>query len=127
MLSQKVPDLVTFKDNLAVSAHMARKRSSRKRSTKKSGYILTFYANRNTPRVHRAGTKPPKPKKGYGKRVKSRRASAAEVKKMRGGKWLRVDAKGRTPSSKSYKGRRSKGNGPSMSARRKAVRNRRRR
>ena len=101
-----------------------RKRSSKKK--KSSGLILTFYSNRNTPRVHRAGTKPPKPKKGYGKRTSSRRATAAEVKKMRGGKWLRVDSKGRTPSSKGYKGKRSKGNGPSMSARRKAVRKRRR-
>ncbi len=108
-------------------ARRRRRKRTRSKGKKKSGYILTFYANRNTPRVHRAGSKPKKPKKGYGKRTSSRRATASEVKKMRGGKWLRVDSKGRTPSSKSYKGRKSKGNGPSMAARRKAVRNRKKR
>lgn len=69
----------------------------------KGGYILTFYSRRSTPRVHRAGTKPPKPKKGWGKRVSSRRANAKESAKASRGKWIQVDSKGRTPSSSKYK------------------------
>lgn len=90
----------------------------------KSGYILTFYANRSTPRVHRAGTKPPKPKKGYGRRVSSRRANAAEARKARAGKWIQVDARGRTPSSSKYKPSRYR---PKLGAKRRATNERLRR
>lgn len=63
---------------------------------------LIFYANRSTPQVVARGAKG-KPKKGYGKQVRRRKATAAEEKTIRRGGWVRVDSKGRKPSSGSYK------------------------
>lgn len=103
---------------------MAKKRSGKK--SKKSGWKLTFYSNRNTPRVTRVGTKAKK-KKGEGKVVKTRRATKAEAKQINKGKWLRVDSKGNKAGSKSYKGKRSRGRGPSKAASRKAVSRRKKR
>ncbi len=62
---------------------------------------LVWMSRRNTPKVVAVG-KRYTPKKSEGKIVKSRRANAAEEKTIRKGGWVRVDRKGRKPSSKSY-------------------------
>lgn len=82
---------------------MSDNKSDSKSSSKKSGsrHDLIFYANRNTPQVVPKGAAA-KPKPSYGKQTSRRAATAEEEKKMRGGKWLRVDKKGRTPSDDNY-------------------------
>lgn len=99
---------------------MAKKKSS------KTGFKLTFTSKRNTPIVSKPGTKV-KPKKGAGKVTKTRRATKAEAKQLRKGKWLRVDSKGKKAGQKGYKGKKNKGQGPSKSARSKAKRTKSRR
>jgi len=66
-----------------------------------SGYRLIWYANRNTPRVVKAGSKAKK-KPSEGKVVKSRAANADEVKTIRKGKWVRVDKNGKKAGQKGY-------------------------
>ena len=66
-------------------------------------YELIWYSNRSTPKVRKVGGKRTKAKKGYGRVVRRRRATAAETKQIRAGRWVRVDSKGRKPSSSSYK------------------------
>lgn len=73
-----------------------------KRKRKRSGYTLVWRAGRNTPIVKRAGTRTRPARKGEGKVVKSRPATASEARQARAGKWVRVDRKGRRPGSKSY-------------------------
>lgn len=63
---------------------------------------LDFYANRSTPKVRQDGEKP-KARKGYGALVNTRAATQAEERKFAKGGWIRVDAKGNTPSSTDYK------------------------
>ena len=66
-----------------------------------TAHRLVWLSNRNTPKVVAVG-KRYKPKPSEGKIVKSRRATASEEKTIRKGGWVRVDKKGRKPSSKSY-------------------------
>lgn len=87
-------------------------------------FRLTWFTKRNTPKVTKPSEPPPKATEATGKVVKSRLSTTAEEQKMKGGKWLRVDAKGKSAGQSGYKGKTSKGNGPSKAASKKAVANR---
>jgi hypothetical protein len=80
-------------------------------------HTLRFYENRRTPVVDAPGEKKYKP--SYGKLVKQRKATNGEMKQMNGGKWLRVDVKGRKPGHPDYLS--SKSMGPSPQAIQKAL------
>lgn len=71
---------------------------------------LIWYENRRTPEVVAKGAKGKKGGAGTaaGKVVKRRPATAEEEKKMRGGKWLRVNRDGKTPGQPGYMERKSK-------------------
>lgn len=71
---------------------------------------LIFYEGRNTPEVVSKGAQGKKGGSGTkaGKVTKRRAATAEEEKKISSGQWLRVDKKGRTPSSKGGYGTGSK-------------------
>jgi hypothetical protein len=64
---------------------------------------LIFYANRSTPQVVPTGA-PGKPKANYGRQTHRRAATSEEEKRMKDGKWLRVDEKGRKPGHADYRG-----------------------
>lgn len=65
------------------------------------GHRLIWLANRNTPKVVKAG-KNYTPKPSEGSVVKSRMANAAERRIIAKGDWVRVDKNGKTPSSPGY-------------------------
>jgi hypothetical protein len=77
-------------------------------------YRLTFYANRSTPQVTPAGQTPKPAKANYGRKVSSRMSTDDEERKMKGGKWLRVDSKGKRPGDASYRGHGPNRLGPPM-------------
>lgn len=62
---------------------------------------LIFYARRSTPQVVERGA-PARPKKGYGAQTRRRAATASEERTIAQGRWVRVDAAGRTPRDKGY-------------------------
>jgi len=64
-------------------------------------YRLVWYEGRNTPAAIMPGQKRKK-KKGEGKVVKQRMATAAERKILDRNEWLRVDKDGKTPSDPGY-------------------------
>lgn len=60
---------------------------------------LVYYANRSTPQVVKNGQKA-KPKAGYGKVVKTRKATKEEEAQLRKGKWIRTRKDGKKPGDK---------------------------
>lgn len=66
---------------------------------------LIFYANRRTPEVVTKGQPGKKGGEGTaaGKVVKRRAATEREERAISSGNWLRVNVKGSTPSSSTYK------------------------
>ena len=63
---------------------------------------LTWRAGRRTPIVTPVGKRTRPAKKGEGKVVKSRRATAAEERQIAKGTWVRVAKNGSKPGSKAY-------------------------
>jgi hypothetical protein len=78
---------------------------------------LIFYANRSTPQVVPNGH-PAKPKANYGRQTHRRRATSEEEKRMKDGKWLRVDEQGRKPGQTGYRGHGTNRLGPPPRGRR---------
>ena len=102
---------VSAKTRAKAAAASANMESKRARAKAMSNVValanpkdLIFYENRSTPQVVPAGA-PAKPKKGYGRMTKRRKATLDELKKMTkpSNNWLRVDEHGRTPQSSGYK------------------------
>ena len=86
----------------------AAKKPAAKSGSKSSNPTLTFVSGRRTPIVTPAGQKRRPLKKGEGHVTKTRKATDEEKRKMRGGRWLRVNERGETPGDSGYMSKKSK-------------------